>query len=109
MSYEILTTSRFDKEFKTLLKKYKSLPEDIAKLKYLLLQNPKTGVSIGKNAFKVRLAINSKHSGKSGGGRIITYMIDKQGEIYLLTIYDKSEKETITDKELKQMIKELTK
>jgi len=107
MSYEILTTPRFDKEFKSLLKKFKSLPEDILKLKYLLLQNPKTGIGIGNNAYKIRIGIKSKGVGKSGGGRIITYVVDKAGEIYLLSIYDKSEKEAVSDKEIKQMIKEL--
>ncbi|WP_425390164.1 hypothetical protein [Ekhidna sp.] len=71
MSYEILTTSRFDREFKALAKKHKSLPEDILKLKRLLIDDPKLGAGLGNNVRKVRISIKSKGSGKSGGGRVI--------------------------------------
>lgn len=48
--------------------------------------------------YKIRLAIKSKGKGKSGGARVITYVLTDNNEIYLLTIYDKSEFDSIDDK-----------
>lgn len=107
MNFEIVSTERFAKELKALYKKYPSIKDDLAKFKLILAANPRIGASIGSNAYKIRIGIKSKGSGKSGGGRLITYVIDKAGEIFLLSIYDKSEKKSISDKEIKQMIKEL--
>ena len=59
---------------------------------------------MGKDCFKVRLAISAKGKGKSGGARVITYVKIIKSMVYLLAIYDKSEKETISDSELKQLI-----
>jgi hypothetical protein len=64
---------------------------------------------LGNNAFKVRLAIKSKGKGKSGGARVITYLITEDKEVYLLTIFDKSELDSIDDKILKKIIAEITK
>jgi len=49
------------------------------------------------------LAVSSKGKGKSGGARVITCVVIKDTEVHLLTIYDKSEKEDITAKELKKI------
>jgi len=56
------------------------------------------------NCFKIRLAIGSKGKGKSGGARVITCLQVREKEVYLLTIFDKSEKESIPDSELKQLL-----
>jgi len=53
------------------------------------------------------LAIRSKGKGKSGGARVITYLISEEQEIYLLTLYDKSEMNTIEDNTLKKIIADL--
>jgi mRNA-degrading endonuclease RelE of RelBE toxin-antitoxin system len=53
---------------------------------------------------KIRVSIKSKGKGKSGGARIITYVITPQKEIYLLTIYDKAEFDSIDDKTLRRII-----
>ena len=71
----------------------------------LLTHNPESGVPIGNNCYKIRLSIVSKGKGKSGGARVITFVQLNQSQIYLLTIYDKSEQENITDKEIKLLIK----
>ena len=59
------------------------------------------------NAYKIRIAIKSKGVGKSGGARVITYLITENKELYLLTIYDKSEFENIDDKTLRKIIKDI--
>ncbi len=46
-------------------------------------------------------------TGKRGGVRVIYFNQDEQGVIFLLTIYRKSDKENTTDKELKQIKKEI--
>ena len=107
MSYNILPTSKFSKEIKRLIKKFPSLKSEFANLISLLSENPTTGTSLGENCFKIRIAIASKNKGKSGGARIITYLILKDKSVFLLTIYDKAEKQNITEKELKEMIKEI--
>jgi hypothetical protein len=55
--------------------------------------------------YKIRLAIASKGKGKSGGARVITYVKITADTIFLTSIYDKSEKNTISDKELEQIFK----
>lgn len=107
MSFNIFPTSKFSKELKRLIKKYPSLKSEFANLISLLPENPFTGASLGENCFKIRIAITSKNKGKSGGARIITYLILRDKSVFLLTIYDKAEKQNVTDKELKEMIKEI--
>ncbi len=70
----------------------------------MLSKNPEAGTSLGNNIYKVRISIKSKSKGKSGGARIITYKFSDELEIYLLTIYDKSEYDSIDDKTLKLII-----
>lgn len=70
-----------------------------------LRENPLQGKLIGHNCYKIRLAIASKGKGKSGGARVITNFIISENTIYLLSIYDKSDKETLTDKELEDLLK----
>jgi hypothetical protein len=72
-----------------------------------LSNTPETGTPLGNDTYKIRLAIKSKGKGKSGGGRVITYVVKDNKEVYLLTIYDKSEFENIDDKTLKNIIQSL--
>ena len=65
-----------------------------------LEHSPKQGTSIGRNCFKICLSIKSKGKGKSGGARVITCFVLVEKSVYLLSIYDKSMKENITDKQL---------
>jgi hypothetical protein len=105
MNYKVLTISPFDKQLKRLVKKFPSLKEEFAKLIEVLELNPYKGTPVGNNYYKVRLAISSK--GKSGGARIITNVVVQETTVFLLSIYDKSEKQNITDKELIELLKEV--
>lgn len=107
MSYSIIPSDKFKKEAKRLIKKYPSLKEELYYLNTLLINQPDTGTHLGDNVYKVRIAIRSKGKGKSGGARIITYVIFEDSEIYLLTIYDKSEADSIDDNTIKSIIKTL--
>ena len=106
MNVEIITSANFRKEAKRLIKKYPSLKGELVELEDQLNQNPRSGTSLGNNSFKIRLALKSKGKGKSGGARVITYFLS-ENRIYLLSIYDKAEFNTITDKDLKRLIQEI--
>lgn len=73
----------------------------------ILSGEPEFGTPLGNNCFKLRLAIKSKGKGKSGGARVITYVYVKSETVYLLTIYDKSEKADLKPNELKEIIANL--
>lgn len=104
MSFSVIPTDKFKKEAKRLIKKFPSLLQELSTLNDLLVSQPESGTSIGNNTFKIRIAIKSKGKGKSGGARVITYVVTANKEVYLLTIYDKSEMENIDDKTLKSII-----
>ena len=104
MSYKVATIANFRKESKRLLKKFPSLKEELRELGIELSANPNTGTPIGSNCYKIRISIASKGKGKSSGARIITYVLVADSTVYLLSIYDKSEQDDITDKELEQLI-----
>lgn len=80
---------------------------ELIELEDSLSENPSQGTDLGNNTYKVRLAIESKNSGKSGGARIITYVVTEQREVYLVSIYDKSEISTIKDSDIKKLVKEV--
>ena len=62
---------------------------------------------LSNNCFKIRIAIKSKGKGKSGGARIITHVVIEEEKVYLLSIYDKSEQISVTDKELRKLLENL--
>lgn len=107
MNYNVIPTPKFKKEAKRLTRKYASLKGELANLSLELANNPAQGTSLGNNSFKLRLAIKSKGKGKSGGARVITYIVTEDEEIYLLTIYDKSEIENVSDRVLKDLISQI--
>jgi mRNA-degrading endonuclease RelE of RelBE toxin-antitoxin system len=107
MSYNILPTHQFTKELKRLVKKFPSLKKEYSVLISDIAENPESGTFLGNNCYKIRIAIESKGKGKSGGARVITYLYVDTETVYLLTIYDKSEKETLKPNELKFMIESL--
>ena len=98
-------TPKFLNNFKRLAKKYPSIFDDVEDLKETLLENPHQGESLGRSCYKIRMAITSKGKGKRDGSRVITCVKIENDIIHLLTIYDKSEKEKISDEELTELLK----
>jgi len=87
---------------------YEYLSDDeYAGLQSYLLQYPDSGKVVpGSGGIrKVRWAIAGK--GKSGGVRVIYYFKKQEDEIWLLTIYSKSEVENIPAHVLRQIAKEI--
>ena len=81
---------------------------EVGQLGEILSENPTLGTSIGKDCQKIRLAVKSKGKGKSGGARVITCVVALKESVILLSIYDKSERENIEDKELDKLLKEIS-
>jgi len=104
MSYNVKTINVFEKQAKRLIKKYASLKTELFSLIEKLKENPSYGTPLGQDCYKIRISIASKGKGKSGGARIITHITITDSTVYLLSIYDKSEKENLTDKELKELL-----
>ena len=107
MSYNIIAVPTFKKELKKLVKKYNSLKSEYLELIESLEHNPEQGTKIGHNCYKIRLSIASKGKGKSGGARIITNIVISEETVFLLSIYDKSEKDNLSDKELTELLKHI--
>lgn len=105
MKYKVLSIPPFDRQLKQLSKRYPSLKNEFADLLKSLEQEPEYGIALGNNCFKIRIAIASKGKGKSGGARVITNFVVRDKIVYLLAIYDKSEKENLIGKELDELLK----
>ena len=103
----IVPSPKFDREIKRLAKKYRSIPQDFRILLQLLQANPTMGEPLGKDCFKIRMAISSKNKGKSGGARVITCVKIVDDTLFLLSIYDKSEQANISDDEIDGVLRSL--
>ena len=106
MSFNIIATELFEKKIKRLAKKHKSLKADLLVVIEQLEDNPTLGTPIGKECYKIRIAIPSKNKGKNGGARIISFVKIIDETIFLLSIYNKGEKDTISDKEIEALLKD---
>ncbi|MBX2966446.1 MAG: type II toxin-antitoxin system RelE/ParE family toxin [Cyclobacteriaceae bacterium] len=104
MSFKVKTSDQFEKELKKLAKKYPSLKNEYADLVAQLEENPTLGTPLGNGIFKIRLAIASKGKGKSGGARVITYVQIDDETVLLLSIYNKGSKDSISDKEILELL-----
>ncbi len=107
MSYNVIATPKFKQALKRLAKKFPSLKKEYAGLIENLEKEPFLGTALGHHCFKIRLSIVSKGKGKSGGARVITHIVIEEKNVYLLTIYDKSEKDDLSDKELEILLSQL--
>jgi len=106
MNYSVKTLPDFDKEVKRIAKKHKGIKSDIAKLIDDLEENPTMGTDLGQNVYKIRLAISGTNKGKSGGARVITYIVVVSEIVYLSEIYLKSEHDTVDADLIVQRLKD---
>lgn len=101
----------FARGAKALRKKYPSFERDYETFLDELEKNPFSGESLGQHTYKNRMAIASKGKGKSGGARVITYNLQQKGDeevmITLMSIYDKSEVENVSDAYLRSLVEKL--
>ena len=106
MQYKTKIATTFKKEFKRLYKRYPSLEQDVKNLREEI---PTTiGTDLGSGLRKIRMRITSKGRGKSGGARVITFTVvvtTDASDIYFLYLYDKSERDSITQAEIEALLK----
>ena len=96
----------FYRRVKKLNKKNKNLANDIQSLVNILERDPTTGISLGNDIYKIRIANTSKNIGKRGGFRVITYYVDDNNVVYLVEIYEKNSIENIPIEELIKIIQD---
>ena len=106
MNYNIELSANFKKEAKRLTKKYPSLKGELVTLFTELEENPKLGIPLGNDTYKIRLAIASKNKGKSGGAKVLSFVKVTQTAVLLFSIYSKGEIDSLTDKQIKELIKD---
>lgn len=107
MNFKIEIIDEFKRNFKRLSKKFRTLNTELSELITELEDNPKLGKSLGAGLYNIRLSSDSKGGGKIGGFRVITYYIEKTDDceiVYLVTIYDKSEEDSVKKSDLIKMI-----
>ncbi len=108
MTNTVIATTFFINKVKPLSKKFHTLQKSLEQLEADLIKNPYSGSHYGSKIYKVRLADPSKGKGKSGGFRVVTYVVETKPDstkIFLVTIFDKSEEETIKKPEVLDIIK----
>ena len=104
----IRTIEFFDKSYKHLFKKYRSISQDYLQLIEALRENPYLGTDLGNNIHKIRIGITGKGKGKRGGARVLTdteaVINVEEGIVTLLAIYDKAEISTLSDNKIKELV-----
>lgn len=104
--YQVFPTPRFQKESKKIIRIYPGFRHDISKLIESLSLSPEQGHHLGEGIYKLRISITGKSSGKSYGARVIHVIISSRKEVYLLSVYDKSDKKDILPSEMKGLIEQ---
>lgn len=110
MIWTIDFTTEFSRGAKVLKKRYKSFMDDLEDFKDSIMKNPFQGAELVPGIRKVRMTIESKGKGKSGGARVITltyYVSETEGKIHFLIIYDKSDADTVDVKVVQKYVAEL--
>ena len=60
MNYKVIILPKSEREIKRLSKKYRSFKVDLATLIASLQEQPQQGEPLGKDCFRLRLAISAK-------------------------------------------------
>ena len=94
------------KLFTQLVKEYLS-DEEYGELQRYIMKNPEIGKVIRGSGGVRKVRWAREGMGESGGVRTIYYWAKARDQVYMLTMYSKSEKENIDKKTLAQIAKEL--
>lgn len=107
MIREVRFSDEFNRAFKRLKKRYRSLPADLKRLLVSLVSDPEQGTELYNGMRKLRLSIESKGRGKRGGGRVIIRLTADATSLTFVYIYDKSDMGNVSDEFLDQIILEV--
>ncbi len=106
MSFSVFYSHEFKRNVRKLLKKYPHLPDDVDEFIARLQKGNIEGDLLqhaGYEVYKARVKNSDIKKGKSGGYRVIYYC--KQNEqIFLVTIYVKSEHEDVSIQKIRSII-----
>ena len=111
MDYKVIDVEEFGKTLEKIAKKYPSSIDLVETLFGELEEGNILGDRVsnlklkGNMVYKTRLENPDANKGKSGGFRVIWYLITSDNEIYPLTIYSKSDQVDISPREITQLIK----
>lgn len=79
--------------------------DDQRKVEELICENP-FGGELQAGVRKIRIPLEGR--GKSGGARVVYYFIERKGKVYLLDVFAKNQKASLTKAEQHE-IRRLTK
>ena len=105
---QVIVSPTFNRNLRTLTKKYRSIRNDIQPIIEQLTQGELPGdriAGVGYAVFKLRVRNSDTQKGKSGGYRLIYYVQTAMG-IILLTVYTKSEQVDIVAEDIQNIITE---
>jgi mRNA-degrading endonuclease RelE of RelBE toxin-antitoxin system len=105
---QVTVSPTFNRNLRTLAKKYRSIRNDIQPIIEQLTQGELPGdriAGVGYVVFKLRIRNSDTQKGKSGGYRLIYYVQTATG-IILLTVYTKSEQVDIAAEDIENIITE---
>lgn len=104
-------TPEFKRNIRQLIKKYRSIKNDVQKLIDILESGQIIGDKIKRtdfNVYKVRVKNSDIQKGKSAGYRLIYYLVDRD-KIILVTIYSKNEQSDISQNQINLILNEFIK
>ncbi len=105
MTYKVGLIEESKKDIKNLAKKYPLIQKDIFNIVDSLEVDPTgVGVHLGKNIYKIRLKNSSVKKGKSGGFRVIYYVVTEEFEVLILKIYSKNYIDNVYDEEILKIL-----
>lgn len=109
MIREVRFAEEFNRAFKRLKKRYRSIPQDLKQLLASLVENPQQGKELYNGMRKIRLSFSSKGRGKRGGGRVIVQLAVDDTRLTFVYIYDKSDMGSASEEFLNQAINDVVK
>lgn len=109
MQSDIRVTNLFRKRIKKLEKKYPNIKSDVLSVIALIDKSPEAGDRLQglKEIYKIRVPSTDMQKGKSGSFRMIYYLFNAEGAIFLLTIYSKAKQEKISVEKIKELLSKL--
>lgn len=111
MPTRVIATPQFEHDVKRLLRKYRHLRSELETLAQTLQADERPGEKIphtGYDVYKVRMANPSAGRGKRGGFRVI-YYVRLVDQVFLITIYSKTEQTDIPTATLQALIADVLK
>lgn len=96
--YQIYIPEHFKRQAKKIVKKHPSLSDDIVST--LKSFSKEKSVSLGSNAYKIRIGDKDTSRGKSAAFRVIVLLVEVRSIIAPLVVYTKSDRATISRQEI---------